>query len=323
MNVARNAGRRALVLRATMTNKLLPPTPGAPPRRRIDRVRGVVELGADGQVDRKAIVLPAGDFERSDPFLMLAEDWFSRPGFDWHPHRGIETVTVVLDGALEHGDSRGNAGVLGPGDVQWMTAGSGIVHRELAHRDEHVHTLQLWVNLPSTSKMVEARYQDFTPASMARREGSGSSVLAVSGSLGDGLRGPAENHWPVTGLQIVVEPGAAVTVPLPAEDRAFLYLQSGAVAVGDPPVRIDAGQVAWSDPLGAGDGGSVLELHAPGSGPNADEPARLVLFSGRPIGEQVVARGPFVMNTEREIIEAFADFRSGGFGPIPRLARVT
>jgi len=157
--------------------------------RRIDRSHAVLELGPDGQVDRKAIVIPPSNFELFDPFLMLAEDWFSRPGFDWHPHRGIETVTVVLDGALEHGDSRGNAGVLGPADVQWMTAGSGIIHRELAHRDEHAHTLQLWVNLPSTHKMVESRYQDFTLESMLADVRTGARAHAVSGRLG-GVEAP-------------------------------------------------------------------------------------------------------------------------------------
>ena len=125
--------------------------------RALDRWHGVRRLGPDGQVDDKAIVIPPGAFVETDPFLLLSEDWFSSPGFDWHPHRGIETVTVVLDGALEHGDNHGHAGVLEPGAVQWMTAGEGIVHRELAYRDEHAHTLQLWVNLPAALKMAPAR----------------------------------------------------------------------------------------------------------------------------------------------------------------------
>src|SRR3954447_5297286 len=151
--------------------------------RRIDRIHDVVHLGGDSQVDRKALVLPPGHFDLFDPFLMLAEDWFSTPGFDWHPHRGIETVTIVVDGALEHGDSRGNAGVLGPGDVQWMTDGSGIIHRELAHRDERVHSLTPWVNLPPTSKMVDSRCQDFALADMARHPEPGVEIHAVSGAL--------------------------------------------------------------------------------------------------------------------------------------------
>jgi redox-sensitive bicupin YhaK (pirin superfamily) len=278
--------------------------------RTVDRVHGVVELGADGQVDRKAIVLPPGNFELFDPFLMLAEDWFSRPGFDWHPHRGIETVTVVVDGALEHGDSRGNAGVLAPGDVQWMTAGAGIIHRELAYRDEHAHTLQLWVNLPSASKMVESQYRDFTLDAMAvDGTAPGVAVHAV----------PA--HRPVTVQQLLVEPGRTHDVVLPAGDRAFLYLRTGVLEVADVTGRLRAGEVAWSDPVGTADERSVLSLRVPEDG--GDEPARLLLAAGAPLRERVVARGPFVMNSEAEIAEAYADFRAGRFGPMPRLARVT
>jgi redox-sensitive bicupin YhaK (pirin superfamily) len=283
-----------------------------PTTRRIDRIHDIVHLGGDSQVDRKALVLPPGHFDLFDPFLMLAEDWFSTPGFDWHPHRGIETVTIVVDGALEHGDSRGNAGVLGPGDVQWMTAGAGIIHRELAHRDERVHSLQLWVNLPSSSKMVESRYQDFTLIDMAVESAPGVKVHLVSGALGDGRRGPAENHHPIHGLQLRLEPGASTDVRLPAEDRAFLYVRTGGLAGIGP-----AGTVGWSDPV-EGDG-STLTVQASA---DTDEVTEVVLFSGRPIGERVVAHGPFVMNSEDQIVQAFGDYRSGRFGPVPRLARV-
>jgi redox-sensitive bicupin YhaK (pirin superfamily) len=283
--------------------------------RGVDHVHGILELGPDGQVDRKAIVLPPGNFERFDPFLMLAEDWFSRPGFDWHPHRGIETVTVVLDGALEHGDSRGNAGVLAPGDVQWMTAGSGIIHRELAYRDEHVHTLQLWVNLPAADKMVESQYRDFTAAAMAATAPAGVEVLAVP------------QHRPITVLQLTIEPGRSYDVALPVGDRAFLYLRDGIVDVGRDGDRLAPGQVAWTDPVLPGPSAaaavaatSTLPLRVPD---DAEVPARLLLASGAPLREPVVARGPFVMNTEAQILEAFADFRRGRFGPMPRLARVT
>jgi redox-sensitive bicupin YhaK (pirin superfamily) len=281
--------------------------------RTIDRVHGVRHLGGDGQVDRKAIVIPPGNWDLFDPFLMLAEDWFSAPGFDWHPHRGIETVTTVLDGALEHGDNRGNAGVLGPGDVQWMTAGGGIVHRELAHRDERAHTLQLWVNLPSSHKLVEARYQDFTPDAMGLVETPGTRVQVVSGA-----GGPARNHWPITGLRVTVEPGRSVELMLPAVDRAFLYVLGGHVVAGADRYGLVAGDVAWSDPVGDGDRGSTLTLDAP----EGDEVVEAILYSGRPIRESVVARGPFVMNSTDEIEQAFRDFRSGLFGDVPILARL-
>ncbi|HVF76403.1 MAG TPA: pirin family protein [Acidimicrobiales bacterium] len=274
--------------------------------RRIDRAHGVTVTGGDSQVDRKALVIPPGYWDLFDPFLMLAEDWFSTPGFDWHPHRGIETVTIVVDGALEHGDNRGNAGVLGPGDVQWMTAGGGIVHRELAHRDERVHSLQLWVNLPSMHKMVEARYQDLSADKLTTVDG----LTVVSGRLGD-VTGPAENHWPITGLQVALEPGTTRTLDLPPADRAFLYVMSGVVHVGDEVLR--GGEVGWSDPA---DGPLVLNA------PEGDELVRIVAFSGRPIGEPVVARGPFVMNTAAEIEYAYRDYMAGRFGPVPELARL-
>ncbi|MGH3370876.1 MAG: pirin family protein [Nocardioidaceae bacterium] len=128
--------------------------------RGIARVEDRRRLGPDAQVDDKAMVFAAADPALTDPFLFLAEDWFSSPGFEWHPHRGIETVTTVVDGVLEHGDNLGNTGALEPGDVQWMTAGRGIIHRELAYRNEHAHTLQLWLNLPAARKLTDTRYQD-------------------------------------------------------------------------------------------------------------------------------------------------------------------
>ena len=285
-------------------------------RRRVDRVHGVVDLGGDAQVQRKAAVLPAGHFELFDPFLMMAEDWFSTPGFDWHPHRGIETVTFVLDGALEHGDNRGNAGALGPGDIQWMTAGSGIIHRELAYRDEHVHTLQLWVNLPASLKLVESHYQDLTRDRLAAIESEGVRVEVVSGRSSD-VVGPASTHWPITGFQLTIEPGRSLQVSMPGEDRAFLYVLAGRVLAGRDRTPLTGGQVAWSDPVPDEDETS-LELDAP----DGDVVVRAILFSGRPIREPVVAGGPFVMTTPDEIRQAFRDFHAGRFGPVPRLARL-
>lgn len=285
-----------------------------PVRRPVDRVHGVLSLGADEQVDAKSLVIPPTDPSLVDPFIALSEDWFSRPGFNWHPHRGIETVTMVVDGALEHGDNRGCAGVLAPGDVQWMTAGSGIVHRELAYRDEHAHTLQLWVNLPASLKMVDARYQDLGADRLATVAGTGARVRVISGSVG-GVAGPAENHWPITGSLVTLEPTGSVTHPLPGTDRAFLYVLSGRVRVGRDGVLLGANQVAWSDPVGPRP--SEWELHAP----DGDEVVRAVLFAGRPIGEPVTLGGSFVMNTREEIAQAYRDFHAGRFGPVPNLAR--
>jgi redox-sensitive bicupin YhaK (pirin superfamily) len=294
-------------------------TPGLP--RRIDRTHGVTALGPDAQVDNKALVIPPGKFALADPFLLLSEDWFSSPGFEWHPHRGLETVTIVLDGALEHGDNLGSAGVLGPGDVQWMTAGRGIIHRELAFRNEHAHTLQLWVNLPRSQKMAETRYQDLRASTQAVLAAPGAQVSVISGSSSisgsaNTVTGPAENHWPITGLRITIEPGATFTQQLAAHDRAFLYVLSGRVRAAGR--LLSAGEVAWSDPVSRSQQPTTLQLDAP----PGDEVASLILFAGQPIGDPVSVGGPFVMNTRAEITQAFNDFRSGKFGQVPRRARL-
>ena len=148
-------------------------------RRTVALVEDNIHFGGDAQVDDRNVIITPLDPARTDPFLLLSEDWFSTRGFEWHPHRGLETVTLVLDGVLEHGDNLGNAGALTAGDVQWMTAGRGIIHRELAFRNERAHILQLWVNLPAELKMVDTRYQDLraeaAPSSSATAYASMSS----------------------------------------------------------------------------------------------------------------------------------------------------
>jgi len=284
--------------------------------RRVDRVDDRVRLGADAQVDDKAIVITPQDPARTDPFLVLAEDWFSSPGFEWHPHRGIETVTMVVDGALEHGDNIGNAGVLGPGDVQWMTAGRGIIHRELAYQDEHVHTLQLWINLPAESKMVDTDYQDLRADDRPHIDARGTRIDVISGQTG-GVTGPAVNRWPISGALISLEPTTSVLYEVPPDDRVFAYVLDGAAMIGQSAAT--AGQVAWCDPIAAPHATSTLELCAT----HPDVVTHVLLYGGRPIGEPVVLGGPFVMNTSEEIETAYHDYRQGGFGDIPREVRLT
>lgn len=286
----------------------------AAPRRSIARVQRKIHLGPDSQVDdRYAIIAPTQPVA-TDPFILLAEDWFSTTGFEWHPHRGLETVTLVLDGVLEHGDNLGNAGALGAGDMQWMTAGRGIIHRELAFRNERAHILQLWVNLPAQLKLVDTRYQDLRAGARTLVEREGARVDLVSGAL-PGASGPAHNHWPIHGGIITLEPGRSYDHVLPARDRAFFYVLSGAVRVGGRSMR--AGDIAWSDPI-AQAGASTMDL-ATGDG---SQPSVVVVFSGQPIREPVVMGGPFVMNSQAEIAQAFKDFGSGKFGSIPRQARL-
>ncbi|MBV8297894.1 MAG: pirin family protein [Acidimicrobiia bacterium] len=283
-------------------------------RRTVVRVDDSVRVGADAQVDDRNVLIPPFDPSRTDPFLLLGEDWFSTRGFEWHPHRGLETVTFVLDGVLEHGDNLGNAGALTTGDVQWMTAGRGIIHRELAFRNERAHILQLWVNLPADRKMVDTRYQDLRAGNRPVAEREGIRIDVISGDV-DGTAGPALNNWPITGAIVTLDPNRRIEHALPARDRAFFYVLSGEVAVGGRAIH--TGQVAWSEPL-ADAATSVVTLTT-GDG---EAPSVVMVYSGRPIGEPVAMGGPFVMNTKAQIAEAFADFHSGKFGDVPRQARL-
>ncbi|MGW5050382.1 pirin family protein [Actinokineospora sp. NPDC004072] len=286
-----------------------------PVRRTVVRIDNRQELGADEQVDDKAVFFAPLAPELTDPFLLLSDDVFSSPGFEWHPHRGLETVTMVLDGVLEHGDSLGNAGALTTGDVQWMTAGRGIIHRELAFRNERAHTLQLWVNLPADKKLTDTRYQDLLAAKRPVVEGDGTRVDLISGQAG-GLTGPALTNWPISGAVLTVEPGRSLAHALPADDRAFFAVLAGPVTIAGHTIR--AGQTAWSDPTGGGNELSTIDLHAP----DDDQPAQIMAFSGPPIRQPIAIGGPFVMNTKAEITKAFMDFHSGKFGDIPRQARL-
>jgi redox-sensitive bicupin YhaK (pirin superfamily) len=283
-------------------------------RRSADRVEDWLHLGPDAQVDNKTMLFAPGVPEATDPFLLMMEDQFSSPGFNWHPHRGLETVTLVLDGVLEHGDNLGNVGALTAGDVQWMTAGRGIIHRELAFRDERARVLQLWVNLPAELKMTDTRYQDLLAARRPVIERDGTRTDLISGQAG-GLTGPALNNWPITAAVITLEPGRTVDYVLPAHDRAFFSVLAGQLTIAGRTVR--QGQTVWSDPVGATQS-SAITLHAADGG----QPAVVVTYSGQPIGQPVAMGGPFVMNSQAEIRQAFQDFHGGKFGPVPRQARL-
>jgi quercetin 2,3-dioxygenase len=284
------------------------------PARGIDRITTKQRLGPDTQVDDKALIIVPTDPSLTDPFLMMAEDWFSEPGFEWHPHRGLETVTTVLDGVLEHGDNLGNVGVLEAGHVQWMTAGRGIIHRELAFRNEHVHTTQLWLNLPACSKLAATAYQDVLAADRPKVSLPGAVIDVVSGTA-FGATGPAGNHQPVQGALITLEPGVTLDYVLPASHRAFVHVLQGELRVAGKALR--DGQTAWSDPARkAGDSRLLLEAADRG------EPVKLMVYSGEPIREPVAFGGPFVMNKRSEIDQAFADFHAGKFGQVPRQMRL-
>lgn len=283
--------------------------------RTVARVTTRRRLGPDAQVDAKALVFAPQDPALTDPFLALMEDEFSSRGFAWHPHRGLETVTTVLDGVLEHGDSLGNRGALQAGDVQWMTAGRGIIHRELAYRNERAHTLQLWVNLPRQKKMTSTRYQDVLAKGRPRLTLPGAVVDVVAGTVG-GVRGRARTHSPITGSVLTLDPSASYDHVVPADHRLFAHVLAGAVRVAGRPVR--EGQTAWVDPAGRDSGSTGLSVVAADRGVQA----RVMLYSGRPLREPVFLGGPFVMSSRREVEQAYRDFQTGRFGEVPRQARL-
>jgi len=288
-------------------------------RRSLTRVTDKQRLGPDAQVDDKALVFVPTDPALTDPFLALVEDWFSTPGFEWHPHRGLETVTTVVDGVLEHGDNLGHAGALEPGEVQWMTAGSGIIHRELAYRDEQAHVLQMWLNLPAAKKMTPSRYQDLTDAAMPRLRAPGLLVDVHAGTVG-GVTGAADLHHPVQGVVATLDPGASYDLQVPGEHRLFAHVMSGRLLVGGR--ELHAGQTGWSDPAADPVIGlaTATTLHLAAVDP--ERPARVMVYSGTPLREPVALGGPFVMNSKDEIATAFTEFHAGAFGPVPRTARL-
>jgi hypothetical protein len=273
--------------------------------RTIDRV---VPAGGVNPIDphhANRIIVAAEDFARISPFLVLVEDWFSTPaGFPTHPHRGMETVTFVLGGALEHKDHTGGAGVLRPGDVQWMIAGHGVLHSELPHGEEPAHTLQLWLNLPAARKMVPARYVNQRRAEVPIVTVPGGEVRVYAGKE-RGIDQPHGSEWPITFLDISAAIGAAFEVEVPAAARGFVYIVAGAASLGAGATPATAGDVAWFEPSD-GAGGDRLTI-------KADRPLRALLYAGTPIDEPVVARGPFVMTSEDEIRAAYADYRAGRF----------
>ena len=265
------------------------------PIRAVTSTHPVRRFGADEQTDAKGIVL-GFDGADTDPFLMMAEDRFGpEKGFDWHAHRGIETVTLVLDGQVAHTDNTGGAGLLGPGDVQWMTAGRGLIHREMAPVPSH--TLQLWVNLPAAKKLTDPGYQDLPVADMPVVEGEHARLHVFS---------PPRNEHQVFFGDVHLDAEGAIEHEVPAEHRAVAVVIEGAARISG--VDLTAGEVAVADPTPTDD---TLPI-------TSDTGGRVILFHGRPLDEPVVQYGPFVMNTEDEIRQAILDYRAGGFGPIPQ-----
>ena len=261
-------------------------------------------------------------FHVLDPFVLLdqigAIDYApgEPKGTPWHPHRGFETVTYMIDGETAHRDSAGGGGLITNGDTQWMTAGAGILHieRPPEHRVRSgglFHGLQLWVNLPSADKFAPPRYQDIRAGRVALLASpDGGALIRVIAGVIDGHAGPGATHTPITLAHATLVPGSNLRVPWPKRFNALVYILSGA-ARGPGDTRLRRGQLAV---YGAGD---TIDLVAE-RGPDGTSPQlEVLLLGGRPIGEPVVQYGPFVMNTRAEIQAAFDDYRAGRLGTIP------
>ena len=258
---------------------------------------------ARGPGHNSRLVIPSERIPEHSPFLVMAEDWFAPPaGFPTHPHRGIETVTFVLDGELIHADHTGGAGRLRAGDVQFMTAGGGVMHSEMSG-DGGVHTLQLWLNLPARLKRVKARYQNVLGSDVPAYRERGVEARLYGGKLGE-LSAPFATTWPMTLIDLRLEPGSAFEAPVPAGERAFALILEGEVALGADARPAKAGDVAWAAPSSGGDGFDRVTTQAAAA-------ERLLIFASPIIDEPVAMGGPFVMNTREEIAEAFADLRAG------------
>jgi redox-sensitive bicupin YhaK (pirin superfamily) len=267
-----------------------------------------------------------GDTGDYDPFLLLDDFRNDTPadyqaGFPWHPHRGIETITYVLAGSVDHGDSLGNSGALGAGDVQWMTAGSGILHQEMPKGDARgrMHGFQLWANLPSALKMTHPRYQDIPSAAVPEvTDDDGTKVRIIVGSFW-GQTGPVDGVASEPRyLDISVPPGKRKTLPVGKSRHAFAYVFEGSGTFRDAsdPRGVLTERVGADSPVLERTGNRSLVLFDDGDDVTVqagDEGIRFLLVSGRPIEEPVAWYGPIVMNTREQLQQAFSELRDGTF----------
>jgi redox-sensitive bicupin YhaK (pirin superfamily) len=274
------------------------------PVRRV--VRGMPT--SDGAGVKLTRLIGAPEFSDLDPFLLLdqfgtdrAEDYLA--GFPDHPHRGFETVTYMLEGRMRHRDNHGNEGLLVPGSVQWMSAGSGLVHSEMPEQlDGAMRGFQLWVNLPAKDKMRTPRYQEFAPENIPETTpAAGVRAKVIAGRIG-AVEGPVRDvaAQPIY-FDIALDADAEYVQPLPSGHTAFACVYEGSAAFGDAATPVAAIGLAVFGP------GDAVSMRAGKDG------ARLILVAGRPFNEPIARYGPFVMNTREEIIQAVEDFRSGRF----------
>jgi redox-sensitive bicupin YhaK (pirin superfamily) len=260
------------------------------------------------------------DMAQLDPFIHMdqmgeVEYAPGEPkGTPWHPHRGFETVTYMIDGVMDHQDNHGGGGSITDGDTQWMTAGAGIMHIEappewLVAKGGLFHGIQLWVNLPRDAKANNPKYQDIQAREVAllTTPDAGALVRVIAGEV-DGHAGPGSTYTPMTLVHATVEPGARLELPWPVEYNALVYVLSGSGSVGIDKQPLVAGQTAV---LGAGD---YLTVDAAGSQESRSPQLEVLVLGGKPIREPVAWAGPFVMNTKAEVMAAYEDFQKGRFG---------
>jgi redox-sensitive bicupin YhaK (pirin superfamily) len=263
------------------------------------------------------------DLAELDPFIHMdqmgeVEYAAGEPkGTPWHPHRGFETVTYMIDGVMQHQDSHGGGGVIQDGATQWMTAGSGLLHIEtppewLVAKGGLFHGIQLWVNLPAAEKWSAPRYQGLEgdDVTLLTSPDGGVLVRLIAGELG-GHAGPGSTRTPITMAHLTLAPGSQVRLPWPERFNGLVYALSGAGTVGTERRPLQAGQLAVTNP------GDVLTV---GGSPSPDartDAFDVLVLGGRKIGEPIAWHGPFVMNTKAELMEAFQDFEAGKLGVIP------
>lgn len=263
-----------------------------------------------------------------DPFLLIDEmgpvDYApgEAVGAPDHPHRGFETVTYVLEGEMEHEDSAGHRGSLRPGDVQWMTAGAGIIHSEepsraMREKGGRVHGFQIWINLPARLKMTRPRYQEIAAAKIPVGESAdGRATVRVIAGEALGARAVIDTHTPITYQDWTVAEGADLTLPLAREQHALIYVFEGNVRLGNGDDKEPGGRLATDGQMAILAEGDAVRFRGVAGG------GRFLLLAGAPLGEPVARYGPFVMNNEAEIDQAVQDYQSGRMGEITRTAEV-
>lgn len=309
----------------TVDNVLTLPRVAAAPDATERAVRSVTTApgGFEGEGFPVRRAFAGVDLRALDPFIHMdqmgeVEYAPGEPkGTPWHPHRGFETVTYIMDGTFIHRDSHGGGGIITDGDTQWMTAGSGLLHietppEELVMSGGLFHGIQLWVNLPKAQKFATPRYQDIRAGqvSLLTTPDGGALVRVIAGDL-DGHAGPGITHTPISVVHATVSPGGQLRLPWRADFNGLAYVLAGSGTVGAERRPISTGQLAVFGP------GEAVTLDADATQESRYPTFEVLLLGGRPIKEPIATYGPFVMNTRDELVQAFEDFQAGKLGVVP------